>query len=462
MSMAFIIAALSYLMRHIKTHRHMDAISCLIWMSLALLANMALMNSVLIMLTLLALSAYFSKPSRSDLKILLPWTAVFGLFLTLMIYHSMDMKNKGLLYYGQGDGIWDVAVLPICEYLFGDGQIGGVVSVIVILIAVGAHLVGQVKSRPTIQNLLLSEPFTVLLAGNLVGMVLLHYLLGVNYPEDRVGLYLFPFMIGALIFQIDRQRIVFLQRALALLCLFFPIDFFLSANTDHVHHWYREHIGPEMISAVEKEFNDVNHRPTFNAYHTQIGSHMMSQRLMDKPLGTLMWENHPDGISDFLMLRDDQAHLAPDGYDLRFTDEVNNNSLWKRKLLLDRSLIESQSDTSMRSHTEYGVLLDITMPLAPEQSLLIESDIDIEKAPMSKRLQLIIAIKDSAGENLLYSNVYLSRLQMTPAYSARVALPLSKIPEGATRLKVYLWSPDQDSFVIAAQETRLYRLSETN
>jgi hypothetical protein len=144
------------------------------------------------------------------------------------IYYALTLRASGALYYGSLDGFWNVTGKTLARYIiFHDSNWLKYASLAVIFLLL-FYFIRRWKKRGNLK--FFTESSTILawfLVGNCIAIVLMAKLLGINYPEDRVGMHLailFLLLIGFVLNQIKNMN------WLLVVMLFFPITMIPRIN----------------------------------------------------------------------------------------------------------------------------------------------------------------------------------------------------------------------------------------
>ena len=193
LSLGFFVWALVYLVKYGKSFAHKHLIITYLFLVLAVSANLTFVNTSLLILGMAFIVRLLQNGNR-PIKTRFAELAIHGLFvfsLLPFIYFGLKLKEKGALYYGSLDGLWDVTGMTLSKYtLF----ISGSWLIPIYLIIFISFLYHALKILRTQLKVNWSKsPFLIystIFFGNIVGILILAIVLEVNYPEDRTAMYL--------------------------------------------------------------------------------------------------------------------------------------------------------------------------------------------------------------------------------------------------------------------------------
>lgn len=218
-------------------------------MQLATLASLSLLP-VNLLFTAWVLFRLLVKPLQKRL----PVVALLLLSVPAIawfINYSFELRSRGLLYYGidEGDGFWQVTVRTLVEMTFDTWGEEILLLMPLFLIVLVISVILLLRKMILLKEFALPEAlFVFLFVGCLIGNLLMHHLLGINYPADRVALHYMVLLPCALVFSIDPvlkmvgewmpARIT--AYGTTALLLVFPINLLNSMNTTHSVLWERD------------------------------------------------------------------------------------------------------------------------------------------------------------------------------------------------------------------------------
>jgi len=300
LGLAFLMAGIFYLIAFSKNGKVQTQIAIWASLTLALFANLSLNNTYLLCLILVLLLFIFHSGKRSWKNILS--YVLFGLVpFSWFSYVSFTMKEKGLLYYGEGTGFIEVTVKTLSAHTFGVENpwflyflsVLGSLAIAIILI-----------ERSWIKTLIprWDQLIALLLLGNVVGSVLLHFLLGVNYPEDRVGIYFIPLFI--LVLAAASDLLLIHKKSIeaylgAALLLTFPIITAANSRLHQVHVWRQIPLDRVLYKEVVQRSNTVERPPMVSGYKLFPLSWAYENLKSSNPLPPLIPQEFDNGVADF-------------------------------------------------------------------------------------------------------------------------------------------------------------------
>lgn len=349
MSMAFLFGAFYYCLSLYHTVSPSKVVLGLLSMVLAVFANMSLLPLVLllaIVMKVLVVRKLKDYLSIGSLFRIVPAAVVWIVGVYYAVVISFKMKNEGSLYYGELDGFWDITIKSQLLMLFEtDGEIAQICAMVFVLLLV--WLIMKLLSIDKLKSIFDTHYFFFyLLVGSVIGIELMAIILHVNYPEDRVGMYLIPLAIGSFCFAVDKLSGAYTRFLLIPLAVF-PIHFLISLNLSKSSLWQVEYIPDRFYETIKKT-------PSNSAYGATVGGDgqrifTYSQKIYadttsPKPNMMQLWQktlfdtnlainlpNHPAQYFDYLICKPQYVKDILPLYDSVDYSEFTKFRLYKRK-----------------------------------------------------------------------------------------------------------------------------------
>ncbi|NQV01182.1 MAG: hypothetical protein HQ542_00920 [Bacteroidia bacterium] len=467
-SMALLLPAIYYLIRMTEYFSVRRLIAVILWGAFATLANLSLFNTYLILILYLLLFTIFSgRLSTLKQKITsIGWVIVTGIpFLVLFSVISFEFRAKGLLYTGGGNGLWEDTVKTLFSRLFStDDLILLILVVILFILILVVAMIRLLKERDIFSSRLV---YVIFLAGNLVGALLLHLIFHVNYPENRVALFLFPLFIGSICFATDDLSRFFRTKA-ALIPLIplvlIPVHFITHLNLTHAGFYIEDLIPPGFYKTVRQNHNPGDFPPIVGGNRLTHFCWSFYDFCEDGTESQISSTNFPETISDFQIAdANDLGHFSED-YLVVDSSVVNQRYLLKRKFPADRVLLDQKSSVSTPGliDYEYYPLYSTLLPNLEGQSAYIGITAEIYSPVEPFHTWIAAEVKDSSGQTLQYER--LSLYWFRPAWNESTrdfknGMFLSQIPPGSSTLNVYIWNIGKDPFSVENGVVQLFVLS---
>jgi len=459
-SMAFLVLALFYFYCYIRHFSFRHFWKFLLFGQLALAANLTLVMVLLVATGFVLVFQFRHKKLLSFQNLLLlPHFALIGFWVKFGFY----LQANGALYYGGGDSYWQVTFQSLIETIALKSSLVTASFVLLFTVATMHFFYYVVKEKLSYlwrSNFAITYVFFCTLV---IAFYLLKKLLGVNYPEDRTGLFfyvlfalLFPFLVSETE-ATWRRMFVSIPALLAL-------HFVLQVNC-RVHPW-------RIYETIPREFfTTLLREQAVSAQPITIGAH----RLREFIYGFLNY-NSPQKLGyatspEALQMNCDYAlAYAQDKpwYDKYYTELAAENDwgfrLLKRKRpLLREPLITLNNEKVFSGNYEYyNAFEQLDTTFGSIHPLIAEFDFTVEKAPQPFNAWLVAEISDASekGDNV-FVRIPLNLLHYDWNATGRTKLCLvtGNIPVKIKRIVCYLWNIEKQEINIRMHGFRLLRIS---
>ena len=257
LSFGFFVWGLIHFIEFHKLNNLRSLLYTYLFLLLTVSANLTFVNTCFIVLGVNIIAPFVGSEKRSMALKLKESVAhiLFLLSLSPFFYYGFLLREKGALYYGSLDGFWEVTGKTLSRYiLFIDDDSLKYIYLLIFSALLGSLFVRLKNVKPKFWS---GDPFVLyscLFFGNIAGILLLAWLLEVNYPEDRIGIYLVMLFLLLLFCFFDTIK---MGKWLHWAFLLFPISFLfnLSLHTsvfspdDRMNNEFfakvKKHTGPE-------------------------------------------------------------------------------------------------------------------------------------------------------------------------------------------------------------------------
>lgn len=229
-SLAFLMLAFCFIQRWFENHRTIHYFGIILSFIIALLCNLSLLIPLVILLFYFSFIFIIRIKDFTMKQGIGFWiiTLCFATFLIPVYIYIHKLKKAGALWWGSKDGLWEVTGKSISKTIFFSDHTA-IKNLLIFWIAfISIKLISRLRNND-LRNLCcdLSWWIPALFSVTLLGIELSSKLLDVNYPMDRVGMYLVPLFILSFGFTIQKSDVL---RWSLLLLLWFPVSFVAKLN----------------------------------------------------------------------------------------------------------------------------------------------------------------------------------------------------------------------------------------
>lgn len=466
MSMAFLAGGLWHLIRLLKDNRQKDRALTLLWLLLAVCANLTLINTLLLVSAGMAVHLFSRQGSKwLSATIILVMGFLPAAVFTVLLLH---MKKLGLLYYGNTSGFYQLTIKSLAAVITESDSLlyplfalllFGLSTVLVFL---------KIKKDKMHWSSLFQESylFYLLLLGNLVAVILSAKLFNANYPEDRTGLYFFPLLIGASCFLAsDHLQNTRGQDVLLFLVplLLLPTHLIKKLNLDHSSYYHEDTIPARFYKTVHAFQKEGDYPPSIGGYRQrQLCWYYLNYR--NGGTGSAIhYSNYPDTTDEYQITR---GSLFPNWqlcYDSLDYEPASDFLLLKRKKPLLISTLATSINIATKGvcKSEYTTLMEGALDSTCGRNMEWRFDLTVESASAPFEAWVVLSLFDADGKDAGYEYIALDWLKTQWKKGdghLLNSLRATQIDPRAVRYVLYLWNQRQVPYELRQGKVEACRL----
>lgn len=487
MSMALLAGSLWYFISAFKKSRKFFLLPGVLFLLLALYANLSLLNTVILLMCILtgyffihyrrpsfSNSSYWYFPEAYNEKIRnTRWIQLMLLFvaagITLAALRLFAMKEHGNLYYGSGEGFWIVTVRSVKKMLMDTHHRIPSFFIAAMIACFSSGLIFLfIKSKEKMKLFFNPEfIFPFLLFGNVLSAVLLNKLFKVNFAEDRVGLYLYPFFVGSVCFTADAviKKLSWTSiRLVALPLLFFPVHFMMHINLSHSSLWCYENIPHRFYDKVAEYIKPGEAPPTMGGYRMREVTWAYQNFRHGGKAGMISYTNFPEHQSDYQVAIAASLGNWPKYYNRIDYDKCSDLSLLKRKHFLNKQFICTDIAISTKYNTKrefFDLLPSINIDTLAWQSIYVSAEFTLQSWHKPFAAWLVVEVKDKGNNMLRYERIPFDWLKTSWDKNGGKfinGIELVNLPANTHKLTCYIWNIDRTPFRISDGACSVYKI----
>lgn len=458
-SLAFFMAFLVFMSRLTQKASIKNQLLTFLCLLIAVYANLTFLVSALlaVIFVLLQQLRQFSEIDKKQHYLHLLLHAVFGVCLIPAAIFARTLKIGGALYYGRLDGLWEVTGTTISRYtLFTDH-----IFFKWIFLLLGLFLIGLLVFRwYKIGFSAFFEDRSTLLAwflfGHIAVILVLAIFMEVNYPEDRVGMYLIPLTLLLLASEIEkRNSLPFLGIAF----LFFPITFLSKINLNTSVFSPDDRMTESYYKSVEKEMDSKY--TSLAIYHLMRLTWSLQNR-QAKQIHFPATSNGVNNAADVFLSRENLKLQASDlvQFDTLFVDKSNGFLAFKRKVPFQKT---SLYDTLINAPKRYEEYLNVFNFIIPDS---------LKNKPLQLHIQGMAIIDDprqpfsldysvfDKNENNVYFNSWTTRWSNGIKNEQEILFnyPIEKWTTEENEIRLYFHNPRKSGVILKNVRFELLKL----
>jgi len=451
LSMAFLLGSWYHLYNWWCKHSLSQLIAFLILSNLAVLANLALLVPIIVSFVIALCSNMSNTNSRRKTGLLASMLALLP--LTVLISYALRLKEGGHLYYGSDTGFWSTTIESLVSLIFRpwDSFTFIVPAATCILMVFGVYR--WLRSS----TLFWKNPLPVLVLlvfGSATGLVLLNIVFGVNYPEDRVGLYFLPLFVLAVgvSFQSNTDRIwgMLLKIPLALIWLL-PLNSIATMNLGYTRLWKWNSNAKSFYTNVV-ELKGGSYAEPIIAGGT-LDSYTYDYYNLRNNCAVHSMQDH---ISNFdiadLQYGFEEGSLNKEEYDTISHHISSNRFLLANKSARIHTTFKKSESKWVDTKDEYLGIVELLIDTLAAEDLIFEYEVTVSCSSPPLRAWIVLDITDKEGRGVYYLKHQLEHFgkSINNLGTLENSFVLPKNPSSFSA-KLYIWNIEHASIQVEAK-----------
>lgn len=464
LSMALLVLATSYFLSYLKNISFTNFVFFVLSFQLAISANLILIMVILPLLLVIAISQIINKQ--------LKWKVVtiHLLNLGLLLYwikFSFFLQDSNALYYGEGTSYYKTTYLSLTRLLSGYTEswiaLTGTVVLISSLIATAFICV---KEKFTLKSLLQNNTVVLffILSSLIIGFYTLKKLMGVNYPEDRTGLFFYVFYVLAIVALCDYLPDMINNKLFGMIIILaFGTHYAMALN-------FRKHSLTNYETIPQSFYDYLVQEQKQRKERITIAGHRVRE------LFYAFYNYRNDGYlnlmddSDFLHMNADYALALKNekGYYQLFYDEVMTEPDWdfvllKRKYPIMRKLVMNipLNIKAQGTNEFYDIwMLRRDTIIESQKPIMAEFDFKVINKDIPNRAWISLQLDTSESAHYYYKHMTLSALHYkwdeNKIYT--YSLCTGPIRKKLSYFGTYIYNPNLQNIDIEIKALRFYEL----
>lgn len=376
-SLAFLMLSFCFIQKWFETQKNRFYLVIIFSFAAAMLCNLSLLIPLVILLFYLIFVSIIRAKPFTMLQLAGFWiiTLCFMTFLVPVYIYINKLKKAGALWWGSKEGFWEVTGKSISKNVFFTESIAIKYLIILWIIFISAALIIRLKKngfRNMLTDVYWWIPFFFIAV--LLSIAISTKLLDVNYPMDRVGMYLVPLFVLSVGFSIQNNRVF---RWSLLTLLWFPLSFVFKMNLntsvfspeDRIHR-----------SFYHKMLREVPSDATVSAdYVSQASFAYLSRGEKIPHIATDYLAEDSTSRGDYHISWVEKLNWP--GYSCVLRDPVSGTRLYKRTVPFEKQVILDTILPAQKSANAVIPLLELDLkPFANKQiQTTVESTVQLDQ-----------------------------------------------------------------------------------
>ena len=466
LSMALLIMGIAFMLEFIANPENRTKfLLTLFFLQLAISSNLILIIVVLLLSGIIFLIQIFNKTLSKPI-VLIAWLFHLGAVYYWLSF-SFFLQDGGALYYGAGDSYWKVTFITLIQLLIGTYSAIVKWSIVVLVIStIGLFVYTIKKDIFNIKQLLKKPDFSLLFFVAVwvlvLGFYLMNKLFGVNFPEDRTGLFFYVFFILWLCFTIDKLSFTFNKVVGFSLAGLFIIHFGLNLN-------FRKHSLSVYETMPEHFYTTLLNEQSKSHERITIGGHRVRELIFgffNYRYGGVLNPADPTEVMqmncDYYIATKPEEKYFKDYYDIIDTEPDWGFLILKRKEKIKRNLVIEKNNVSIE--TNDAEFLDVynksDTTFTNLNPLIAEFNFDVLKLSKPTNTWIVFAIDDSLGQNVYFKRYPLQWTadDLNGKQNLSYSLITGNLPLKSKKMVCFIWNIDKQPLSIKVNSLKIFQI----
>jgi hypothetical protein len=444
-SLGLFVFSLSFIRDFVANRNIRSSYISVFLLCIAVYANLSFILPLVLLMLLFLLIQWMYKSelkTKQHLFLFLNYVILIVLMLPIIKFAS-DLRENEALYYGSLRGLWSVTGNSLSHNILFYDRHWLKYLFITFLLLMSAQLIYRWSKIGGKQ--FFTESTTVLawfLWGNLVAVVLMAEFLGINYPQDRVGMYF------AILFLLSLSFIIYQYKKLHWLMLgmlFFPISFFPRIN-----------LTTSVFSPGDRIPQGI-----FDEVNSQLDSY---STIYIDPLQKLTWSYHSRKLDspNFILTQEDFSPTSdviltysefyndkhpPKDYEVIAYDKESSTIAFKRKSISHKKVIYRLPFEALESQDEY-ISIFSSDSIDDFRNKKIQFHITAEMSAENKDLDFAFftySTYDKAEKNIDYNDLNLRMIYgRKEEFLLNFNYEIDQLKPNENEIRIYIWNPKHE------------------
>lgn len=466
LSMTMLMMGIAFMLDYINnTENKSGFIFSILFWQLAISANLILIIVVLLLSALLLFIQVLHK-KVINLIIITTWLIHFAVIYYWLSF-SFYLQENGALYYGEGIDYWDVTFASLVQLLVGNYNvfIKWIVFILIISTIIACfflHKKDLLNAKIQLKRPSFSILFFVILSALVLGFYLMNKILGVNYPEDRTGLFFYVFFVLLLSFTLDKFSVKLNSIIGFIIGVLFFVHFLVNLNfrkhSLNVYETIPEHFYTTLLNEQKKseELITIGGHRVRELFYAFI-NYRHRGLLNPADPAELMQMN----CDYYIATKQEEKYFRP-YYDIIDTEPDWGFLILKRKEKIKRNkVLELNNIYIKKNQNEFIEIYEQTDTIfANTKPLISEINFNIEKFPIPVNAWLVLQVNDSLDQNVYFKRYPLQWTadDLNGKQNLRYSLITGNLPSKSKKIVFFIWNIEQKPISMKVNSLKLFQI----
>lgn len=466
LSMGLLLMGIAFMLEYIKDSASQKKfILSLLFFQFAISANLILIIIVLVLNGIVGLIQFFNKILFKPLNIII-WLIHFGAIYYWLSF-SFYLQENGALYYGAGDSYWKVTFVSLVQLLVGYSSAGlkyflvslfSLTMIFVIYLNKSSFLKITTQFKKTSFSLL----FAFILSVLCIGFYLMHKIMGVNYPEDRTGLFYYLFFVLFFSFTLDLLPLGYNKIILYTGSILFVAHFAFNLN-------FRKHSLNVYETIPEYFYSTLLNEQAKSTERITIGGH----RVRELFYGFMNYRHNGElnsadptelmqmNCDYYIATKQEEKYYKP-YYDVIDTEPDWGFVLLKRKEKINRTAVYELKDLIIKNdNNEFiGLYGHNDTTISNTKPLIAEMNFDVQEIPVPINAWFVFQINDSTEQAVYFKRYPLqwSGYDLNGRKGIKCSVITGNLPRKSSKIACFLWNIEKQPISLKVNSFKIYQI----
>ena len=466
LSMALLMMGIAFMLDYINNTENKSAfIFSIVFWQLAISANLILIIVVLLLSGITFIIQISNKKLINPL-VIVTWLLHFAAIFYWLSF-SFYLQEKGALYYGEGTDYWKVTFVSLIQLLVGNYSFFIKCSLITVIISIifgwfFLHKKDLLNGKIQLQRPSFSILFFVILNALVLGFYLMNKILGVNYPEDRTGLFFYVFFVLLLSFTLDKSSVTINSIIGYVIAALFFIHFLANLN-------FRKHSLNVYETMPEHFYTTLLNEQSKSKERITIGGHRVRELFygfINYRHGGLLNPADPTEVMQmncdyYIATKQEEKYFKP-YYDIIDTEPDWGFVILKRKEKIKRNKVLELNNIYIKKnqHEFIEIYGHTDTVFANTKPLIAEINFNIEKFPIPVNAWLVLQVNDSLDQTIYFKRYPLQWTadDLNGKQNLSYSLITGNLPSKSKKIVFFIWNIEQKPISMKVNSLKIYQI----
>ena len=466
LSMALLMMGIAFMLDYINNTENKSAfIFSIVFWQLAISANLILIIVVLLLSGITFIIQISNKKLINPL-VIVTWLLHFAAIFYWLSF-SFYLQENGALYYGEGTDYWKVTFVSLIQLLVGNYSFFIKCSLITVIISIifgwfFLHKKDLLNGKIQLQRPSFSILFFVILNALVLGFYLMNKILGVNYPEDRTGLFFYVFFVLLLSFTLDKSSVTINSIIGYVIAALFFIHFLANLN-------FRKHSLNVYETMPEHFYTTLLNEQSKSEERITIGGHRVRELFygfINYRHGGLLNPADPTEVMQmncdyYIATKQEEKYFKP-YYDIIDTEPDWGFVILKRKEKIKRNKVLELNNIYIKKnqHEFIEIYGHTDTVFANTKPLIAEINFNIEKSPIPVNAWLVLQVNDSLDQTIYFKRYPLQWTadDLNGKQNLSYSLITGNLPSKSKKIVFFIWNIEQKPISMKVNSLKIYQI----